>query len=282
MRGEIRAVPGDDLPDTVRGERAKQVVGAGEQLARGSSRPRVGEQVIREIGVELWEPTPFAHQPGAGDQRRHRGHLARERAFLQAPGAGDEPVVFHPEAVQVPGLLRQPVRADPGDGAGPECGGGGDAQLSKLRDHLGGAVPWRDPQAVVQRREPEPPQLFAQRVTGRTLAFWNRKCHQAPYAIPWPRYLAERKALTAAVIEYPGGTLAEPDHRAPPALGCDQQPVAGEAAKRRARRRVADAELREQRDKRGRGQRLGPAPPVVAKEREQQAWRPLNRSLQPP
>ena len=55
MHGEFRAVPGDDLPDPVRGERAEQVVGGGEQLTRGGSRPRSGEQLIREIGIGFRE-----------------------------------------------------------------------------------------------------------------------------------------------------------------------------------------------------------------------------------
>ena len=69
--------------------------------------------------------------------------------------------------------------------------------------------------------------------------------------------------------------------RTPPDLGGDQEPVSGQAAERGPGGRVADAELREQRDQRGRRQGLGVLPPVVPEQREQQPRGPLGDPPRP-
>jgi hypothetical protein len=182
--GQVRAVPGDDLPHAVRGQRAEQVVGGGEQLAGGRPGPAWGKQLIRQIGVQLREGAPFVHDAGSGDQRGHRRHPPGERALLQGAGVLDEAVVAGPQLVEIPGPLRHPVRDDARHDGGPERGRGGDAQLGELADHVDRVIPRSHPQPVVQRGEAQPAELLAQRVAGGPVLLGNGERDQAPHAVP--------------------------------------------------------------------------------------------------
>jgi hypothetical protein len=279
--GEVAAVPGDDLPDPVRGQGPEQVVGGDEQLAGGGPRPRVGQQLAGQIGVEPGEGPPLVHDPGPGDQRLHRGYLARERALSQPLRVGDEGLVPFVQVVHVPRALREPVGLDAGNGRRAERGRGADAELGQLADNIGGLIPRGHPEPVVERGEAEPAELLAQRVAGGPVVLGDRERDQAPHPVPRLRLPAEREDVPRSLVEYLRRALAEAHERAPADLGGDQQPVPGQAAERGPGGRVADAELREQRDQRGRRQGLGVLPPVVTEQREQEPRRALGDPPRP-
>ena len=98
---------------------------------------------------------------------------------------------------------------------------------------------------------------------------------ERPHPVPRVGVPAEGEDAPRAVVEHAGGADGQLHVGAPPAPQRHEQPVAGQPGQRGARGRVADAELGEQRDDGGRWQRLGPLPPVVAKQGEQEPGRPL-------
>ena len=185
------------------------------------------------------------------------------------------------QIVQIPGPLREAVGLDAGHRRGPEGGRGPDAELGQLADNLGGLVSRGHPEAVVERGEAEPAQLLAQGVAGGPVLLGDRERHQAPHSVPRLGVAAEREDVPRALVEYLGRALAEPHERAPADLRGDQEPVPGQPAERGPGGRVADAELGQQGDQRGRRQRLGVLPPVVPEQRQQQPGRPLGHAPRP-
>src|SRR6516225_2957964 len=122
--GQFGAVPGDDLPDPPRRQRAEQVVARDEQLPGRSPRPGRRQQLRGQVGIQAGERAPLVHHPGPGDERVGRRHPPGHRRVPQLAGEGDEALIPLAQPVQVPGPGRdlsvsrhrgRPERAAGGD-----------------------------------------------------------------------------------------------------------------------------------------------------------------------
>src|SRR3984885_1985658 len=189
--GQVGAVPVADLPDAAGG--------------RGA-RPGRRQQLVGQVRVHGGERAPLIHHPGAGDQGVHRGDLAGLGLVPQQAGERDELLVPLAQPGQVPGAGEDLRRLTAGGHrGGTEGGRGADPQLLQPRHHVAGVVPRRDPHAVVQRREAEPPQRLAQLVTDRPVVLGDGERDKRPLPVPRRGAPPEGEDAPRAVVEHVGG-----------------------------------------------------------------------------